>query len=91
MRVVGGSGSGPSKVQSSCSPSSAFQVVLLKVRVVVVVLIHRLKDLKMREAALLMCLKMRVAALLNASKDEKGSSSKGESSRPLKGESSSPR
>ena len=53
------------RVLSSCSPSSAFQVVLLKVRVVVVVLIHRLKDLKMREAALLMCLKSQVKFLLS--------------------------
>ena len=44
-----------------------------------VVLIHRLTDLKTREAALL------------TSKDERGSSSEGESSSPLKGESSSPR
>ena len=36
-------------------------MALLKVRVVVVVLIRRLTDLKMREAARLIFLKMRVA------------------------------
>ena len=57
-------------------------MALLKVRVVVGVLIRRLTDLKMREAALLtsnICLnvlKMRVA--VGAAQDERGSSSKGE-------------
>ena len=58
-------------------------MALLKVRVVVVVLIRRLTDLKMREAALLLTsniclnvLKMRVA--VGAAQDERGSSSKGE-------------
>ena len=61
-------------------------MALLKVRVVVVVLIRRLTDLKMREAALLtsnICLnvlKMRVAVhvAVGAAQDERGSSSKGE-------------